>query len=447
MIFLFLVFKRIISNFYAIALKKNLFEPKEYNEDDHQRLFQIGSIHRVRVKKIHLIDNLIEVSLRKSFIERKEIRIEDIEVGSILLGTIRKYKSDGIYLKLGFGLNGFVPNHHLTDVPLVNISKKLESLFPLKKEIKCRVFRLDRKDSRMPKITLTLKRTLIKMNGDEMFVDFDLIRSGSQSIGTVCLVTRKGILLEFFNRIRGFVPKKFLAVYKIDHPEKVFRVGQLVGCTVISVIHSKQRLVCSLVDPHHSSLFDIKSNPAINSSQNEKLRVGQRLKRMKIIAMQHKGFYLIDSREKYKVFLPMSHLSDDIDLNRILFHCYKINDLVDEVMVFSKDSLNVVTVTRKSVFLQNANHLVTDANEIEINKPFPVVVKRVTSTGVFFETPNAYCGVVRRKFLHDGFYDEPQKLGLVGGQTIFVAAYEIATSFEDEKQENQKDSHPSYLKK
>ncbi|KAH7639421.1 ribosomal RNA Processing 5 [Dermatophagoides farinae] len=420
---------RLPGNNYAIALKKNLFEAKEFDEDNYDRLYRPGSSHRVRVKKFHLIDNLIEISLRKSFIDRKDLTIDDIDIGTIVEGVVKKYRPDGVYVKIGFGINGFIPNIHLTDTPTLNWEKTRSQFFPLKKRVQCKVLKLDF-SSRIPKIALTAKKTLLKMNDEEMFKDLSKINARMSSTGVVCLTTDKGILLEFFNHVRGFIPLKFLATYKIEYPDKVFRLGQLIKCTVVTVDHHAQHMVCSLIDLDETK--KLKMNLQIktkNDTYNSKLKVGQILKRMRIISKTPmKGYDLTDdAQEKIQVFLPLAHLSDDTYISRIMFGTYKVGDIIDELMVFSKDSANVVCVTMKPIFLQKIYPLIMNEHDVQLNSPFPAIVRNVTPTGVFFETTNAQYGVVRRKFLQDGFIDEPQKLGLCRGQTIFVKAIDVSS--------------------
>ena len=250
---------RLPSNNYAVALRKNLCEPTEYESFKLNGHFAIGSSHTCRVKQFHLFDNLIEVSLKTSFIERKELSINDLAVGSIVEGTIKKFKTNGIYVRLGFGLNGFIHNMHLTDAPFVNLGKNRDKLFAEKKRIKCRITRIDL-SSRVPKISLTVKKTLLSMNEQDIISDYSDVKPGMSSTGVVCLITEKGVLLEFFGRVCGFIPIKFLATYKIEHPEKVFDIGQLIKCTVVSVDVGAQRLVCSLIDANETKKLKINTN-------------------------------------------------------------------------------------------------------------------------------------------------------------------------------------------
>lgn len=402
--------------------------------------YPIGSTHRCRVKKFHLFDNLIEVSLKKSFIESKDLSTENLKIGEIVEGTIKKHKKAGVYVRLGFALNGFIPRIHTTDSVLSN-QFNIEKAFPLNKTIKCRITRLNL-NSVTPKISLTAKKTLLSLSQSSIFQDFSKIKEGMSSHGVVCLINDKGILLEFFGNVRGFIPIKYLATYKIEHPDKVFSIGQVVKCTVISVNVELERLVCSLIGYENPN----KLNTVISNKKlmNSSLNVGDILRNLKIVSKTFKkGFDLTNSKQNIQVFLPLAHLSDDYFISRLLFASLKIGDTIDKLLVFSKDDANVISVTRKKVFLDNAESLVMNESDIKLNCPFPAIVRNVTPTGVFFELPNSKYGVIRRKYLLDNFCDDPNRIGLFKGQTICVIAFDFAFKKVDDDQDNQF----TYLKK
>lgn len=424
-----------------MALRKNLCEQTEYEALKLNGHFSVGSSHLCRVKKFHLFDNLIEISLKKSFIERNDLSPSDLAVGAIVEGTVKKFRESGIYVRLGFGLNGFIPNMHLTDAPFANLAKNRDKMFAEKKTLKCRITRLDT-NSKVPKISLTIKKTLLTLKETDIFSDFSEIQPGMSSTGVVCLINAKGVLLEFFGQVAGFIPIKYLATYQIDHPEKVFSIGQLIKCTVVSVDVRARRMVCSLIDVNETKKLKLKTDLTEKKLLNANLKVGQILRKLKIISKTaNKGLDLTNDKQNIQVFLSLAHLSDNTYLSRLLFTGLKVGDTIDQVMVFSVDSTNVVTVTRKNAFVANKDCLVTSENDIQLKQSFPAIVRNVTHNGVFFETPNAHFGVIRRKFIQDGFYEEPHKLGLVRGQTIFVTAYDHVIHLENEENEKDEADH------
>ena len=412
------------NNNFAIALRKNICESQEYETMKLNGQLAVGTSHVCRVKKFHLFDNLIEISLKKSFIEQSELSFDDFKIGTTLEGTLKKFKPNGVYIRLAFGVNGFIPNMHLTDAPLLNAGKNREKLFSNKK-VKCRITRLD-SNSRVPKISLTMKKSLLNMNESEIFSDISQIKPGMSSSGVVCLITENGVLLEFFGRVCGFIPLKYLATYQIDHPENVFSIGQVVKTTVVSVDRSLQRMVCSLIDVNSIKKLKVNTEISDKKLKNASLEVGQILKKMKIHSRTEKGFNLINNKQDIQVFLPLNHLSDDKYIIRLLNIAFKAKEIIiDKVMVFSKNSANVVTVTMKRSFLEHPHSLVTNVMDIKLNFPFPAVVRNITSSGIFFETPNSLIGVIRRSKLQDGYYGDPQDLGLIRGQTIYACATDL----------------------
>ncbi|KAI2801942.1 Protein RRP5 [Blomia tropicalis] len=430
---------------YGKATRKNLCNQDEYETLKLNGHFSVGTTHRCRVKRFNLFDKIVEVSLKKSFLERDYISIDDIDIGSIVEGTVKSLVPNGVFVRLGFGQSGFISNMHLTDAPIVNLTKTREKLFSENKRIKCRITRLDQSSS-VPKISLTCKKTLISMDESNIFSDFKSIKPGMSSTGVVCLINESGILLEFFANVRGFIPIKYLATYKIEHPQKVFSIGQLVKCVAVSIDVDANRMVCSLIDAKETKKLKMTKDEKLNNKKlkNSSLEVGQILKKMTIIAKKNKGLDLTNSKKDVQVFLPMIHLSDDPYLSRLLFSTLKVNDSLDQIMIFSVDSANVVIATRKRSFIERKDNLVKCEGDIELNQPFPVVVRNVVPSGVFFATPNNHSGVVRCQQLQDGFYEDATQLGLVFGQTIYVSAYEKNLKVEVNQETNSRSKLKGY---
>lgn len=55
---------------------------------------------------------------------------------------------------------------------------------------------------------------------------------GKITEGVVVQMTPNGILLQLFGNARGFVPKSKISTIEIDHPEKLFFLGQALKCRV-----------------------------------------------------------------------------------------------------------------------------------------------------------------------------------------------------------------------
>lgn len=202
-------------------------------------LFPIQSRHKVRVKSYSFIDGYIKVTAKSSLVNVDEIPLSDLFIGSIVKGKVKKLTKDGLVLKIGFAASAFVPKIHLTENPIV---KNLDKLFPLGKEVKGRVFRID-KQSNPPKICLTLKKSLLSSS---LYIldDFEKVQPNIQTDGVICLIKDDGLLLEFFNRLRAWVSK----VYVLNRDLSVYKVGQVVKATIIKAEKENRKIYASLIN-------------------------------------------------------------------------------------------------------------------------------------------------------------------------------------------------------
>ena len=65
--------------------------------------------------------------------------------------------------------------------------------------------------------------------------------------GVVCQVNNEGVLLQLFNDVCGWVPKSKISVETIEHPEKLFFLGQVLKSKVLDVTPHKKRMSLTLI--------------------------------------------------------------------------------------------------------------------------------------------------------------------------------------------------------
>lgn len=203
-------------------------------------LFPIKSKHAVRVKSYSFIDGYVKVTCKPSLVYVEEVSLDDLRIGSFVQGKVKQLTRDGLVLKIGFAARAFVPKLHLTENPAA--TKNLDKLFPLHKEVRGRVFRLDR-SAEPPKIVLTLKKSL---QSPSLFILDDLEKAvtGVQTDGVICLIKDDGLLLEFFNRLRAWVSK----LHVLNNDLSVYTVGQVVKTTIINVEKENRKIYATLIN-------------------------------------------------------------------------------------------------------------------------------------------------------------------------------------------------------
>ena len=149
---------------------------------------------------------------------------ENLAIGSIVSGRVEELNEDGLVLRLDSGMRALVPKVHIRE----NCgSKNLVKLFPAGKQLKGRVFKLD-KSVEPAQICLTLRKSFISP-AFELLTDLDQYKPGLQTIGLVCSIKESGLLLEFFANLHAWVSKQNLP----SANPSAFKVGQLVLTTII----------------------------------------------------------------------------------------------------------------------------------------------------------------------------------------------------------------------
>jgi rRNA biogenesis protein RRP5 len=97
--------------------------------------WKIGSLHPARVTGYFAFDGLLQLSLKPSVIEQKYLQIDDIEVGEVIKGTIKKLTPSGLFVNLAGGVDGAIWPNHYADIVLKHPAKR----FKEGAVIKCRV--------------------------------------------------------------------------------------------------------------------------------------------------------------------------------------------------------------------------------------------------------------------------------------------------------------------
>lgn len=94
-----------------------------------------GSLHRARIIGYFHFDGIIQVSLKSSVLEKKLMRVDDVQVGQVIKGTIKSLTPSGLFVSIDGSFDAVVWPNHYADIVLKNPSKR----FKPGSTIKCRV--------------------------------------------------------------------------------------------------------------------------------------------------------------------------------------------------------------------------------------------------------------------------------------------------------------------
>lgn len=115
-----------------------------HTSDDHIPLlsanshWKSGSVHPARVTGYFALDGLLQLSLKPSVIQQKYFQVNDVEVGEVIKGTIKKLTNSALFVSLSGGIDGVVWPNHYADITLKHPAKR----FQIGGSIKCRVCNL-----------------------------------------------------------------------------------------------------------------------------------------------------------------------------------------------------------------------------------------------------------------------------------------------------------------
>ena len=200
----------------------------------------------------------------------------ECKVGDVVVGKVINVQPKGVVIEIGKGVVGFVPAFHFPK----KCQKNPETYFKQIKQIKCRIYKMQNVgESRKPKISLTCNRKL--MNGNlNILSSYEQAKPKTKSHGVVVLVQKRGILVEFFNGVKGYVPYKNLSKANISDPEEAFKVGQVIKCFVENVMHDEKKMTCSLAGSLKIKTI-LKTNKSKNIIKNKgfsQLKLGKNTK-------------------------------------------------------------------------------------------------------------------------------------------------------------------------
>jgi len=373
--------------------------------------YKLGSSHRGRIVGYNSMDGVYLVSLEQSVLEQPFLRIEDVPVGQIVKATVEKLIVNaagvgGVLVTLAEGITGLVSALHLADVQLQHPEKKFKEGL----KVTARVMSTDATKRR---IRLTLKKSLVNSDA-EPFINYGDIHVGMQSPGTIVNLLPNGAVIQFYGKVRGWLPVSQMSEAYIPDPKQHFRLGQVVNVHVLSVDAGDEQLLVSCKDP---SVFGPTQQAALSS-----LKVGETVSAA--ITEINNGSIIVELQESnLRATLPISHLTDGSETkNRSALKKLRVGQTLTDLLVIEK------LVDNKLVMLSNKPSLLKDARAKDLLRGFEDVredkvthgfVKNVTSTAVFVQFAGGLVGLLPKDKILDEALTLPD-FGMRKHQTIKV---------------------------
>ncbi|KAF2723663.1 nucleic acid-binding protein [Polychaeton citri CBS 116435] len=209
--------------------------------------YQVGSLHAARILSFNPMDGLYYASLKKSVLDQRYLRIEDLSVGEVAKGVVERLILSpvmGVIVKLSDNVTALVPEMHFADAPLQHPERKFREGFP----VKGRVLSID---TEKRQVRLTLKKTLVNTNDQASWTSYESIEPGQESYGTIINTAKAGAVLQFFGSVRGWLPVAEMSETFVESGETFFKRGQTVKVRALEVDSAIRELkvTCKTEEP------------------------------------------------------------------------------------------------------------------------------------------------------------------------------------------------------
>ncbi|KAL3963566.1 hypothetical protein ACCO45_000570 [Purpureocillium lilacinum] len=340
--------------------------------------YQVGSVHKGRVIGYSEMDGIFHISFEKSILEQQYIRLEDVPVGAVVNCEIEKLviKEDGVaglILKVAEGINGFVPERHMSDIRLQHPEKKFREGM----KVKARVLSTNPAKRTM---RLTLKKTLVNSDAPPV-KSYSEVSVGMQVPGTIVKLQPNGAHIKFYGALRGFLPVSEMSEAYIRDPNEHFRVGQVVNVHVLDVDSEQTRLVVSCKDP---GAFGLEKQTALKNIKLGDVVSG------KVTQKTEDQVFVELADSQLKAILPVGHLTDNKSASKVQFALKRISTgqtLSNLVVIDKNDQRRAIILTQKASLIQAAKDgkLPSTFEEVKIGSILPGFVRNITQSAVFIQ--------------------------------------------------------------
>lgn len=337
--------------------------------------FKVGSTHPGRVLGYNAFDGMFMISLEKSVLEQPYLRIEDVPIGEVVNGVIEKIVVNqdglgGVVVKIAEGISGLVPETHLADVHLQHPEKKFREGM----KVKARVLSTDPSKHQL---RLTLKKTLVNSEAPPI-KSFDELSVGLQTPGTIIKVLQKGAIVQFYGRLRGFLPVSEMSEAYIHDPKDHFRVGQVVSVNVLNFDPERSHLVVSCKDPN---AFGLEKQMAL-----KELKLGDVVSG-KVTQKTEDDIFIELSNGSLNAMLNVGHLTDkSVSKNQSAWKRIRVGQtLNDLVVIFKNEGRRSITLSQKPSLVKAAQEgkLLTSIDDAKEGSIVQGYVRFISMTAAF----------------------------------------------------------------
>ncbi|CAK7902391.1 rRNA biogenesis protein Rrp5p [[Candida] anglica] len=363
--------------------------------------YTVGSKHKARVTGFNSVEGLLVLTLDPKQINVKYLSSGDVPIGEVVTGCeIVKVlpESGGIVLKIFGSIEAFVPREHMSDVRLVYPERK----FKVGGKVRGRVLKKLGKT-----LQVTLRKSLVNAEDDEILTEFDNAKVGMKSPATVVKFVHNGALVAFFGNLSAYLPKNEISETFVNDASDYLKLGQTVNVKVLRIDEQAKRILVTL---RQSTELSGAQKTAIAD-----LIPGKSIVDATVVEKTNESVIVELSGNNLRGVIFTGHLSDgNYEQNRVQFKKLPVGSKV-EALVLEKD------MKARTAILTMKESLITEAKgyaegipahfkDIQMdNRMLHGYVKSVTSMGLFVSFAGRLTGLVLAKYATDKAGEQLEK--------------------------------------
>ncbi|XP_036148690.1 protein RRP5 homolog isoform X2 [Monomorium pharaonis] len=281
--------------------------------------FKEGSIHKCRILAYSWMDHFYICTMEEDILKEKYFSPFDLNIGDILTVTIMHIETTRGFMHVQVGkIWGYVPTEHVSDSGLSALHK-----LKIGDNVQARVLDIDNKNQ----IKFTLKQSLVKSELPVLH-DFDKVECGLKYHGTIAMINRNGLLVRFYGKLKGWVPRTTLdkETYNMNWN---FSIGQTVIVCVESIEKDKYKMKLRVITENEKQ-------------QAVSFLIGETIEGT-VTESSVKGVYLkIQKKDNENIvtgFLPAGHMAPCIEIGSLLASRCTPGDIISAFVFATKPTM------------------------------------------------------------------------------------------------------------
>ncbi|XP_076065357.1 ribosomal RNA Processing 5 [Oratosquilla oratoria] len=338
-----------------------------------KEVFPIGRKVCCRVLHYNFFDKFFIISLQSSVIRQQLVKYSEAKLGDLLTARIKELNANGAVVALGQRVDGIVPTLHLMDV------ENKEKKFLLNNTLTGRVLRVDAAKRKL--ILTCLKKMTATI--DPLITEWTEDNVGVISDGVIVHIVKSGLIVAFYNDVRGFVPQSHARLSKGEQLDEIYQKGQVVKCRVMEVNLEAKQMTLSLC-LGSESVRNLRKK-----REEEEMGLKIRSQVNCVVKDVNDSILLVDIEGYDKEGrILIQDLSDHDSISRLRFNNVSKGDRITNAVVMMignpvslslKDSLYHLLVTTESV--------PNSVSEFKEGQILPAIVTEVRNYGVMVTLP------------------------------------------------------------